>query len=726
MKKIYLLFYLIIMCIYSVNAQNLLNNPESVVYDLSHDRYLVSNWTDGNIIQINNLGQQSYFNQVLESTAGLHIVGDTLFVSSNEGNYSGIVGFSLISSEIVFHVDIVEKQLLNDITSDNSGNLYVTDSEANKIYKIQIQNMSYTTLISSGLGYPNGIVYNKTIGSLFVLNGGLPNRPMISIDLERLVLTRIVDLNVDGTDGLTTSNNGNTYFSSWGTDKVYCYDKNFNNPPAIISEGHNNPADIYFNDHYAVLAIPNFNSNSIDFISIGGAVIRIPEDQPTIQAGIDNAINGDTILVNPGTYFENINFSGKNVFLTSNFHYTCNPEDIENTVINGSTPENPDSASCVIFCSGEGSKATLKGFTLRSGTGTNWIDPQFSAYTWHSGGGIFIFQSSPTIIDNYIAHNHCDDDSGVSGASGGGICMYGGNPLIKNNKITYNTAKYGGGVVIDYSGCIFRNNIVSNNKGGQSYGGAAFWTIGNGSEPVIIENNTIVYNETVGSGLGGAFYLWSTILTARNNIIWDNTQSSGGPVYTRDGALANINYSDIQGGYTGTGNINVDPDFENRNFILNTGSPCIDTGIPHILFNDKQDPVNNDLALYPSKGRSRNDMGVYGGKDCFNHNFNIISSDEIFYNMKQNNTIKCYPNPFYNFTVIQYTLNQPAEVEISIFDINGRKMKTLINSYNNKGLHSVNWDGSGDSSNKLPSGLYFYTLKVDNNLISSNKVILNY
>jgi len=49
-------------------TQNLLNNPESIVYDSVYERYLVSNWEDGNIIQIDSLEQQNYFNTELEST----------------------------------------------------------------------------------------------------------------------------------------------------------------------------------------------------------------------------------------------------------------------------------------------------------------------------------------------------------------------------------------------------------------------------------------------------------------------------------------------------------------------------------------------------------------------------------------------------------------------------------------------------------------------------------
>ena len=92
--------------------------------------------------------------------------------------------------------------------------------------------------------------------------------------------------------------------------------------------------------------------------TVTATIIKVPQDQPTIQAGIDSAINGDTVLVDTGRYVENINFNGKNIVVGSLFLTTGNTSYISKTVIDGDS-----SGSVVTFENGEDSLAILDGFT---------------------------------------------------------------------------------------------------------------------------------------------------------------------------------------------------------------------------------------------------------------------------------------------------------------------------------------------------------------------------
>jgi len=70
-------------------------------------------------------------------------------------------------------------------------------------------------------------------------------------------------------------------------------------------------------------------------LNLSGTIINVPAEQPTIQAGIDIAVESDTVLVQPGTYAENINYNGKAVIIGSLFLTTQDTIYISQTIIDG-------------------------------------------------------------------------------------------------------------------------------------------------------------------------------------------------------------------------------------------------------------------------------------------------------------------------------------------------------------------------------------------------------
>lgn len=357
-----------------------------------------------------------------------------------------------------------------------------------------------------------------------------------------------------------------------------------------------------------------------------GARIEVPGDQPTIQAGILAASDGDTVLVAPGTYPENINFRGKNIVVASRYVLSGDPAHIESTIIDGGSPAHPDTASCVLIVSGEDSTAVLQGFTLSGGTGTKWVD-EHGAGTYFEGGGILITLSSPTILSNLIIGNTAIRiTSGVTSAGGGGIRVGDGNPRIVNNVIMDNEGMYGGGIVLNYTGAVIRNNVIYNNRAyrpvpsAPTFGGGGLLILENfAGAGKLLENNIIAANSSSGSGAspagrGGAFVIWNTTVTARNNIIWGNTQTLGGQIMLLGGNVS-LSYSAVEGGYSGIGNISSYPSFADSGLYLLPGSACVDAGDSSSIFDDPEDAQNPGFAKWPSLGGLRNDIGVYGGPD---------------------------------------------------------------------------------------------------------------
>ena len=460
-------------------------------------------------------------------------------------------------------------------------------------------------------------------------------------------------------------------------------------------------------------------------------IIHVPAQYAKIQDAIIAAANGDSILVEPGTYRENINFRGKRVVLASRYLLTSDPAFILSTIIDGSAPAHPDTASCVIINSGEDSTTMLMGFTLTGGVGTKWVD-EHGAGTYVEGGGILIQYSSPVIQSNLIINNSAiRRPSGTFSAGGGAIRVGDGMPRILNNMIVSNSGMYGGGIVLNYTGAIVRNNIIAYNRvyqavaGAATFGGGGIWMTGTFEDaPKIIENNTVFGNASSGSGggpagRGGGVLVSSTTATLRNNIIWGNTQARGTQIGLVGGAPT-VTYSDVQDGYSGTGNISLDPMFADSSFHLLGNSPCIDAGDTSAIYNDVEDLGNPGMAKSPALGELRNDMGAYGGPGG-QELVRIVTAVEerqnnrppTVYALAQN-----FPNPFNPQTMIRFSLPASRLVSLKVYDLSGREIATLINEIKPAGEHAVNF-----AARDLTSGVYLYTLRAGD-FVATRKMLL--
>ncbi|MCF7918427.1 MAG: hypothetical protein K9N06_00755 [Candidatus Cloacimonetes bacterium] len=148
-------------------------------------------------------------------------------------------------------------------------------------------------------------------------------------------------------------------------------------------------------------------------------------DFETIQEGINDANNGDIVLVYPGRYFENINFMGKTISVVSLEWQTGERHYIHETIIDGD-----QQSCCVRISNGESNETLIQGFTITNGIGYYSSNKRY-------GGGFYIRESS-IIITNCIIENNESEN-------GGGLSIVNSNVVLIGTTIRFNRAFYQGG-----------------------------------------------------------------------------------------------------------------------------------------------------------------------------------------------------------------------------------------------------------------------------------------
>lgn len=318
-----------------------------------------------------------------------------------------------------------------------------------------------------------------------------------------------------------------------------------------------------------------------------GATINVPYDYLTIQEAIDAASPGDTVLVANGTYTgsgnKELDFKGKAIIVKSE---------------NG--PDN-----CVIDCEGSGrgfyfrhrekKYSILSGFTITGGNAS-------------MGGGISCSSSSPTITNCIIFEN-------AAGFQGGGIHCYDSSPIITNCVISKNRSNYhGGGILYNLSSSpIITNCIISGNT--------ASW--GDGILIFNYYSSLTITNSTITRHSGGILSYAPSSSTVTNCIFWYDS------IPLRGSGDFFVTYSNIQGGYTGQGNIDTDPLFTDDpwgDYHLSSNSPCIDAGTSNgapdvdIEGNPRPQGAGYDMGAYEAVDSSQTDSdndGIPDDQDAF-------------------------------------------------------------------------------------------------------------
>jgi hypothetical protein len=448
-----------------------------------------------------------------------------------------------------------------------------------------------------------------------------------------------------------------------------------------------------------------------------GARIVVPDNSPTIQGAIIAASTGDSVLVRPGTYSENVNYLGKGIILKS----LAGPA---TTVIDGSV-----GGISVVYMRDVPDVARLEGFTLRGGGGVpGWFQSV--------GGGICVRDSlnqqqgfGPLIRDNWITSNHAGWGGGVyidgicrvihnriylnEAHQGGGIARGEVRLANHNDRVVSDNEIFSNHVPLDGAGggasitgtadglpFKFLRNIVACNDAGQ---GGGLWTTT--SEGMILEGNTIVGN-WASYNQGGGMKVWlinnGNIITITGNVIAYNA-NSGVLCFSQIGGLLPVmacndfygNAPDFPDDGCGqvigsNGNFSADPLFghlsgcppTDGDFCLSDDSPllpensppgcgrigamgaCLPIGVPGL------DPAPSVLAIHAAR-----------------------------------------PNPFVEIATIPIDLPEAGEILVTIYNARGEVVLAQPPRHHFAGRERVTWDGRDRDGSRCPPGVYFARIK---------------
>jgi len=466
--------------------------------------------------------------------------------------------------------------------------------------------------------------------------------------------------------------------------------------------------------------------------SISGPILnrRTGLAYPSIAKAIACAMEGDEIVVGPGTYDENINFSGRGVHVRSTD--PNDPNIVASTVVSG------NGESVVVFNSRESVNTIVDGLTITNGY----------------SGIICSLSSSPAVMNCIVSNN----------SYYGLVCQSSSSPTVSNSTIVNNS---NGGLYCDRSHPKVTNCTMSNNSGHGLHayhsplrvtnciiaGNTSYGVCCSSSSPEIV-NCTVINNRSY-----GIYYSSGETI---NCILWNN----GDDLHN-----SKATFSCIEDDDAGIGNLSVNPRFvdpNNGDYHLAADSLCIDAGAPWSDYSREPMPNGNrvNLGAYGNtlEATVTTDVDGDGISDAWQRHYwpdydpNFPNPDcgpngnpdgDSFSNWSEyvsgydptEITAESIQIPYTNFTpfefdpsedetlTIDYMLNMDAQVTIGIhtldispdayywqtFSVAKALITTpLKNEPKRAGFNSLVWDGTDDMGEPLPLGAYVFTIEAVN------------
>jgi hypothetical protein len=333
-------------------------------------------------------------------------------------------------------------------------------------------------------------------------------------------------------------------------------------------------------------------------------------DACTLATALTNASGGDEIWVQSGTYgpieLKNAvkvigGFAGSETSVS-----LCDP--VTNvTIIDGG-----GSGRCV-SSEDHAASTVLRGFTIKNGD-----DDSFDG-----GGGLAMVSSSAQVVQCVFENNTAQWWGAAVSIRGSGSPQFVNCTFRNNGNPSGDVTIAGAAVYLDGGSPTFTNCLFHDNKSGEGSAVAIM-----SGTPTFL-NCTMVGNEAT-IGYGGAVHDEPGQAVIRNSILWGNTAAeSGDQIWNLpSGPATTVTYSDVEGGFSGTGNVSGDPQFEDAgvgDYRIKATSPCKNTGrnsdlpldVADVDFDgNTSETLPKDLLRNPRKLYTTVDMGAFEYMEC--------------------------------------------------------------------------------------------------------------
>lgn len=250
-----------------------IKNPESVYFDKTRDRLFVSNVDGGgdkkdkkghiSILSVDGKTISSKWISKLNAPKGMRVRGNYLYVT----DIDQVIKIDITDATIVKRYKVKGSLFLNDVVLDKVGNIYVSDTVKNRIYRIK-NGRARRWLSGKKVPHPNGLLIKDN--TLYVASWGKGMKKdwsvktkgkLYAVSLRNKKVTEITKEPLGSLDGLEFDNDGNFLVSDWMNGSVYRVSPS--GTPTLLFQGPKGLADIGFNPDKNQIIAPLMKSNKV-------------------------------------------------------------------------------------------------------------------------------------------------------------------------------------------------------------------------------------------------------------------------------------------------------------------------------------------------------------------------------------------------------------------------------------------------------------------------------